>query len=436
MPFQEAGVEQIDLLIVGASQVVTCAGPGPRRGAAMREVGVVADGAVAVAGGRIVAVGPEAELRAWYRARAELDADGGAVLPGLVDPHTHVVYAGDRVGEFERRIGGATYQEIMAEGGGIASTTRATRAASAAQLMAETRRRLDQMLRLGTTTAEAKTGYGLEPAAELRQLEVTAALDAAHPIDLVPTFLGAHAVPPEYAGRADAYVALVVEEMLPAAARWYAASRFAAAGVPMFVDVFCERSAFDVGQSRRVLEAARALGLPLKAHVDEFSELGGLALALELGAVSVDHLDVTGPEGVALLAASPAVGVVIPTVPFNLGGTQFAPARAMVDAGAAIALTTDINPGSAPCPSLPLAMAIACRYQRLLPAEALCAATLNAAHAIGLGDRVGSLEPGKAADVIVLDTPDWRHLAYEFGGNLVRTVVKGGRVVAGAGRGA
>jgi len=422
-------LEPIDLLIRNASQLITCAGPGPRRGAAMRELGVIPGGAVAVRGERIVAVGPEAELRARYSASDELDARGGAVLPGLVDPHTHVVYAGDRVGEFEQRIGGASYQEIMAAGGGIASTARATRAASVAQLVAETRRRLDQMLRLGTTTAEAKSGYGLELAAELRQLEATANLDLSHAVDLVPTFLGAHAVPPEYAGRADAYVELVIEAMLPAAARWHAASHFAAAGTPLFVDVFCERGAFDVAQSRRVLAAAMALGLPLKAHVDEFSELGGLAMALELGAVSVDHLDVTGPEGIALLAASAAVGVVIPTVPFNLGGTQFAPARAMIDAGAAIALTTDINPGSAPCPSLPLAMAIACRYQRLMPAEALIAATLNAAYAVGLGARVGSLEPGKLADLLILDTPDWRHLAYEFGGNLVRSVVKRGRVV-------
>ena len=426
----DAHLEPIDLLIHNASQLITCAGGhGPRRGAAMRELGVIAGGAVAVRGERIVAVGPEAELRTRYSASDELDARGAAVVPGLVDPHTHVVYAGDRVGEFEQRVGGASYQEIMAAGGGIASTARATRAASVAQLVAETRRRLDQMLRLGTTTAEAKSGYGLELAAELRQLEAVANLDLSHAVDLVPTFLGAHAVPPEYAGRSDAYVELVIEEMLPAAARWHAASQFAASGTPLFVDVFCERGAFDVAQSRRVLAAAMALGLPLKAHVDEFSELGGLAMALELGAVSVDHLDVTGPEGIALLAASAAVGVVIPTVPFNLGGTQFAPARAMIDAGAAIALTTDINPGSAPCPSLPLAMAIACRYQRLMPAEALVAATLNAAYAVGLGARVGSLEPGKLADVLILDTSDWRHLAYEFGGNLVRSVVKRGRMV-------
>lgn len=423
-------MDHIDLLVFNTAHVATCAGPpGPRRGAAMADVGLVPGGAVAVGGGRVVAVGPEAELRRRFFPSAELDAGGGAVVPGLVDPHTHLVYAGDRVGEFELRIGGATYQEIMAAGGGIASTARATRAASAERLAAESRRRLDQMLRLGATTVEVKSGYGLETGAELRQLEAVALLDAAHPADLVPTFLGAHALPAEYAGRADAYVDLVVDEMLPLAARWHAASPFAARGVPLFADVFCEAGAFDLAQSRRVLEAARALGLPLKAHVDEFSELGGLAMALELGAVSVDHLDVTGPEGVALLAASPAVGVVIPTVPFNLGGSRYADARAMIDAGAAIALTTDLNPGSAPCPSLPLAMAIACRYQRVLPAEALVAATVNAAHAIGLGERVGSLEPGKQADLLVLDAPDYRYLAYEFGGSPVRTVVKRGAVV-------
>lgn len=395
----------------------------------MRDPGIIVGGAVAVRGEKIVAVGRRDELRRRFRAAEELDVGTAAICPGLVDPHTHVVYAGQRLDEFERRIAGESYEQIMAAGGGIRSTMRATRAASVEQLVAETRPRLDQMLRLGTTTAESKTGYGLETAAELRQLEATAALDAAHPIDLVPTFLGAHAVPPEYAGRAGDYAELVAEEMLPAAAAWYANSSFAAAGVPMFVDVFCERGAFDVAQSRRVLEAARARGLPLKAHVDEFSDIGGLGMALELGCTSVDHLDVTGPAGIARLAASDAVGVAIPAVTLNLGGTHFADARAMLDAGAALALTTDINPGSAPCPSLPLVMALACRYQRLLPAEALLACTVNAAYAVGLGERVGSIEPGKQADIIILAADDYRYLAYEFGGNPVAKVIKRGEVI-------
>jgi imidazolonepropionase len=284
------------------------------------------------------------------------------------------------------------------------------------------------MWALGTTTAEVKSGYGLDSASELKLLRAIELLDQEHPIELVPTFMGAHALPPEYAGRADDYVDLVIREMIPAAAAWYATSRFATSGTPLFADVFCEQSAFDVTQSRRVLEAARAAGMRVKAHVDEFTELGGLAMALELGATSVDHLDASGPDGIAALARSSAVGVVIPAVNFNLGSTHFADARAIVDAGAALALTTDINPGSAPCPSMPLVLAIACRYGRLLPSEALIAGTINAAHAIGLGTRVGSIEPVKQADLLIVAARDYRHLAYQFGGNLVERVIKRGKL--------
>lgn len=420
----------IDLLIHSAAQLVTCASPGgPKRGAAMREVGLIADGAVAITGEQIVAAGPSAELRAHYRAARELDASGRIVCPGFVDPHTHVVFAGDRVAEFEQRIAGASYLEIMAAGGGIAFTTRATRAASLEQLVDATRPRLAAMLAHGTTTAEAKSGYGLDTAAELRLLEACAQLDQTQPLELVPTFMGAHALPPEYRGRPDDYVELVIHEMTPAVAEWYRRSHFVARGTPLFADVFCEQNAFDVAQSRRVLLAARDAGMQLKAHVDEFSELGGLAMALDLGAVSVDHLDATGPDGIARLAGSDAVGVVIPAVNFNLGSAHYANARAMIDAGAALALTTDINPGSAPCPSMQLVLAIACRYQWLLPAEALVAATINAAHAIGLSERVGSIEPGKQADLLIVAAPDYRHLAYQFGGNQVEVVFKRGQRV-------
>jgi imidazolonepropionase len=421
---------KVDLLIHSAAQVVTCASPGgPKRGAAMREVSLIADGAVAIADGRIVAVGRSADLRAAYTGVQQLDITGKVVCPGFVDPHTHVVFTGDRIDEFEQRIQGRSYMEIMAAGGGIAATTRATRAASIEQLVAETRSRLDMMWALGTTTAEVKSGYGLDTTTELKLLRAIELLDKQHPLDLVPTFMGAHALPPEYAGRAHAYVELVIGEMLPAVAEWYRGSHFAANGVPLFTDVFCEQNAFDVEQSRRVLAAARAMGMRLKAHLDEFTELGGLAMALESGATSVDHLDASGPAGIALLARSGAVGVVIPAVNFNLGSTHFANARDMIDAGAALALTTDINPGSAPCPSMPLVMAIACRYQRLLPSEALIASTINAAHAIGMGERIGSLEPGKQADILIVAAPDYRHLAYQFGGNLVERVIKRGKLV-------
>jgi imidazolonepropionase len=419
----------------------------------MQDVGLIADGAIAISDGEIIAVGTSAELRERYMAALTLDAHGKVVCPGFVDPHTHVVYAGDRVNEFELRIKGATYMEIMAAGGGIANTTRATRAASLAELVLETSARLDAMLRLGTTTAEAKTGYGLDTETELKMLRAIEELDQAHPMELVPTFLGAHAIPPEYKGRTDDYVDLIVREMLPAVVAWYRESHFANpeasilslskdavvegrilrqaqdAYPVLFCDVFCEQNAFDVAQSRRVLEAARALGMGIKAHVDEFTSLGGVPMALELGATSIDHLDVTTAEDSARLAQSNTIGVVIPTVNFNLGSTHFANARALIDAGVALALTTDINPGSAPCPSLPLVMAIACRYQHVLPSEALNACTINAAYAIGLGEQVGSLEVGKQADLLIVNAPDYRHLAYQFGVNLVEQVIKRGQII-------
>jgi imidazolonepropionase len=421
----------VDLLIHNARQLATCASPdGPKRGVAMREIDVIADGALAIDGADIVAVGPTAELRASYTAREELDASGCAVCPGFVDSHTHAVYAGDRVDEFEKQLQGVSYLEILAAGGGILSTVRALRAATLETIVAESRPRLDEMLAHGSTTIEVKSGYGLEVESEVKMLQAFDVLDSGHPVDLVPTFLGAHAVPPEYRDRVDDYVTLVTEEMIPAAANWYTRSGFARRIVPLFGDVFCERNAFDADQSRRVLQAALAQGMTVKIHADEFSSIGGVALALELDAVSIDHLDVTTADEISRIAESNTIAVVLPAVSFHLGGDHYADARGLIDAGAALALATDYNPGSAPCPSLPLAMAISCRYQRLLPVEALNAATINAAHAVGLGERVGSLETGKQADVLILDTPDVRHLAYVFGGNPVRHVIKRGKLLS------
>jgi imidazolonepropionase len=317
----------------------------------------------------------------------------------------------------------------MAAGGGIVSTMQATRGASVEELVESTMPRLEMMLRLGTTTVEVKTGYGLDLASELKMLAAIAALDLAQPIDLVPTFMPAHAVPPEFNGRSDAYIEWVVNEMIPAAAEWYRNSHFAEMGRPFFCDVFCEQNAFDLAQSRRVLEAGLAHGLPAKIHADEFTSLGGVGLAVALAATSVDHLDVTTAADIALLAHSDVVGIVLPAVNFNLGSHEFADARALIDAGAAIALSTDINPGSAPCPSVPLVLAIATRYQRLLPAEAVNGATINAAFGVGLAPTIGSLEPGKQADLLLLNCTDYRQLAYQFGGNLVEMVVKNGRIL-------
>jgi len=390
---------------------------------------MIPNGAVAITNGKIIAVGSTTDLLADYSACDTIDASNKVVCPGFVDPHTHLVYAGDRAAEFEMRIIGATYMEIMAAGGGILSTMRATRAATLEQLVASAQHRLDMMLALGTTTVEIKTGYGLDTASELKMLQAIAAIEAAHPMDVVPTFLGAHAVPPEYKGQTDKYIDLIITEMLPAVHKWYMNASFKVQDASLFCDVFCEANAFDPEQSRRVLQTGLELGLPGKIHADEFQNLGGVALAVELGAVSADHLDVTPVAEIEALAASSTIGVVLPAVNFNLGSSHFADARTMVDKGVALALATDFNPGSAPCLSMPLVMAIACRYQRLLPAEALNASTINAAWAIGLGEQLGSIEAGKQADLLILDVPDYRHLAYVFGGNPVSKVYKRGKLV-------
>jgi len=420
-----------DLLIDNAGQLLTLTSPGgPKRGAAMRDLGLVAGGAVAVRDGRIMAVGPSAEVRRAIHADRQIDAGGGTVMPGFVDPHTHLVWAGDRADEFEMRIAGASYMEIMAAGGGIMNTVRHTRAASTDDLAAQTRLRLERMLAHGTTTVEIKTGYGLDVEGELKQWQAIRRLRAETPATLVPTFLGAHAVPAEYRGRADEYVDLVIREMLPTIAQEAARDRIGSPnGMPVFCDVFCEEGAFSVEQSRRILEAAEALGFGAKIHVDEFKPLGGTRLAVELGAVSADHLVCTPPDEVELLAHSNVVAVALPGTPFGLGHHDYTPARAIVDAGGALALATDCNPGTCWCESMQLVLALACRYLRLTPAEAISAATINAAHAVGLGGEVGSLEPSKRADVIILAAPSYTHLGYRFGTNLVRTVIAGGRVI-------
>lgn len=415
-----------DLLIHNTSQLVTCASAnGPKRGAEMLDTGIINGGAVAISDGMIVAVGHSEELTREVDADRFLDAGEQAVCPGLVDPHTHIVFAGDRLNEFELKIKGADYLEILASGGGIISTVKNTRAASVNELVSQSRARLDKMLSCGTTTVEIKTGYGLDLETELKMLEVIAELDRNHPMDIVPTFLPAHAFPPEFKDTPDTYVDLICREMLPRAWEWYQSSDFY--GVrPFYCDVFCEKGAFTLDQSRQVLETARDLGFSLKAHVDEFTNLGGSRTAIEMNAVSIDHLDAISDEEISQLAHSQTVGVVTPTVNFNFGSAEFADARKLIDAGCAVALSTDFNPGSAPCPSQPMAMAIACRYQKLLPAEALNAATINAAYAIGMGELVGSIEVGKQADLLILDAVDHRLISNEFGGSLISSVFKRG----------
>jgi imidazolonepropionase len=418
---------ECDLVIHDARQLLTLSSPdGPRRGRAMQELGIIEDGAVAIRGDRIASLGHTSEVLAEAGDGASLiDASDKVVMPGFVDPHTHLVFAGDRASEFEMRLQGASYMEIMAAGGGIMNTVRATREASLDRLVHQSRERLDRMLAHGTTTAEAKTGYGLDTEDELKMLEAIRLLDESHPVDLVPTFLGAHAVPAEYQGRAEDYVELVVDEMLPTVER----EGYLAGEMLPFCDVFCEEGAFSVEQSRRILEKARDLGMGLKIHTDEFKSLGGTALAVELGATSADHLACTTDREIELLAHSGTIGVLLPGTPFGLAEDHYSPARKMIDAGVAVALATDLNPGTCYCESMPFIMALACRQMGMTPAEAIAASTINAAFAIGLGHEVGSLELGKKADLLILDVPDYRHLAYRFGSNPVETVIKAGRII-------
>ncbi len=427
-------MQPVDLIIHNAGQLVTCASFGkPKRGKDLRDVGIIENGAVAISGGKFAGVGPTAEILRQFQADDTIDVDGKVVCPGFVDPHTHMVYAGDRLNEFELKIQGADYLEILTNGGGIISTVNNTREASVEELTRQSLNRLDKMLECGTTTCEIKTGYGLDAETELKMLGVIEELDRTHAIDIVPTFLAAHAVPPEFKQQPEKYVNLICDSMLSSAWKWFVESSFHGR-TPFYCDVFCENGAFTLAQATKILETAKSLGFKLKAHVDQFNNVGGSRMAIELGAVSIDHLDAISDEEISMLATSGTIGIVIPTENFNAGKTKFADARKLIDSGCAVALTTDYNPGSAPCPSIPMAMAIACRYQKLLPGEALNAASINAAFSIGLGKTHGSTEVGKQADLLQLDATDFRMISNEFGGNLVASAFKNGKLAHQTGR--
>lgn len=412
-----------DLIIDGCVEVVTGEpglGDGP--------VGVLAHGAVAAAGGRIVWVGPTARLATEVAPAPDarrLEARGQVALPGFVDTHTHLLFAGSRAHEYALRARGATYQEIAAAGGGILATVRATRAASVDELVALARPRLDLMLRHGTTTAEAKSGYGLTTADELKMLEALRRLDAEHPLSIVPTFCGAHEVPPEYAGRTDAYVDLVVAEMLPEVAR---------RGLARYVDVFCEEGVFSVAQARRVLAAGARHGLRAKFHADEFVTLGGAELAAEVRALSADHLLRARLEGIARMRDADVTAVLLPGTAFFLG-LPYAPARRFLETGIRVALGSDFNPGSSMGCNLQLVTTMAVSQMKMSPEEALLGVTRHAAHALGLEAEIGTLRAGKACDVVLADVPSWTHLSYVYGVNHVSAVVKAGRLAWARDRG-
>ncbi len=398
------------LLIRDLAQVATPGGRGgPLRGVGLRDVQVVENAFVLCREGKVEAVGSMSDLPSNLGGVDEIDGRGLAAIPGLVDCHTHACFAGDRVNEFSLRAGGASYEELHAAGGGILSTVRATRAAGEAELARATVRHRAWMRGHGTTTFEGKSGYGLDRATELAQLRAIRTAGG------VPTWLGAHTVPPEFEG-ADDYLDFLLAEVLPEAAALAEAA-----------DVFLERGSFDAPQARRYLEACRAMGLTLRLHGDQFTESGAIALAIDLDARSVDHLEATGPAGVAELAASDVTGVLLPASALFLG-RPMPPARDLADAGGLIALATDFNPGSAFCDSLPLVLSLACTQMGLAPEEALVAATVNAAHVLARADRIGRLYPGFAADIVLLGASDWRHIAYHLAGDIVHTVVERGAV--------
>jgi imidazolonepropionase len=413
------------MLIHSAAQLLSLAGP-PQRGKELGNLNIITDGAVLIQEGKIRAVGSSEELRSTYHEEPEIDVSGRVVMPGFVDPHTHVIWAGDRALEFEMRLEGKTYMEIMEAGGGILSTVRATREASVNSLLEQTKERMWQMFYHGTTTIEAKTGYGLETDTELRMLDVLLTLDREGPWDLALTFLGAHAIAPEFKNDPQGYTKHVCEMMLPVLSNWYQTH---AEDRPLpFVDVFCETGAFDLKQTREILETAKGLGFPLKVHADEFDRLGGTELAVELGATSADHLVASTKADLKALGASDTVAVALPGTPFGLAEDEYTPADKILTAGGILALASDLNPGTTWCENMQMMIALACRYMDLTPAQAIAAATLNAAAAVDMDDRVGSIEEGKQADLLILNVPDYRHLGYRYGTNLVHTVIKKGAV--------
>lgn len=428
----------VDLLVGPAAQVVTPpSGDGrPPAGPAQGRLVQISNGAVAVRGKDIVDVGPYDEVVARVDPASTFDARGCTVLPGFVDPHTHLCFAGWRAEEFERRLAGASYQEILATGGGILDTVRHTRAASEVELACLVRARLLEVLGFGTTTVEIKSGYGLTTSDELKMLRaIRRAADPGDDLDgtwpggelvlpeVVPTFLGAHAVPAEYRDDPDAYVDRVIDEMLPAVAR---------EGLAQYVDVFCEVGVFDLEQTRRIALAAQELGFRIRLHVDEMAPLGGAGLAAELGAISADHLLHVREEDIPRLRAAGTVATLLPGTAFFLR-ESYAPARKLIEAGVPLALATDYNPGTHPAGNMALVMAIACIEMGLTPAEALVASTLGAAHALERGNRVGSIEPGKQADLVILEAPSYEHLAYRLGTAQIVAVVKAGKIVPSGG---
>ncbi len=409
---------KVDLLIKNCAEIHTLKGPDrPRIGDEMRDTGRLENGAIVVKNHRIINVGPSKEIEKNHDARETVDATGKTVIPGFVDPHTHLIYSGSRENELKMKIQGKTYMEILKEGGGILSTVNSTRRASKQELKEEALKRLDTMLRHGTTTAEAKRGYGLDMENEIKCLEVINELNETHPIDLIPTYLGAHSLPPEFSDPGE-YIDFCTHEVIP---------KIAEEGLAKYCDVFCEKGVFTAEESRKLLSEAKKLGLKIRVHADEIENIGCSTMAAELDAISVEHLVKTGEEDIKMMAEAGTMGILLPGTPFMLMEKEYAPARKMIDNEMAVALATDLNPN---CwtESMQMIITLACLQMKMTPSEALTAATFNAAKAVEKDD-IGSLEKGKKADFLVLDVPNHQHIPYRFGGNLVKEVYKDGKKV-------
>jgi len=417
---------QVELLIENADESVTLQGGSqkPLLGEQMKNLGIINNSSIAINEGKIVAVGKTREIKAKFEAKETVDAEGKVVMPGFVDPHTHLVFAGSRAEEFEMRIQGSTYMEILERGGGILKTVRETREASRDELLESSRKTLDTMLEHGTTTMEAKSGYGLTRTNEVKCLEVMKVLNEKHPVDIVPTFLGAHAIPPEYKNNAGQYVGLIINEMIP---------EVASRRLAEFCDVFCEKGVFDLRQSGEILLRGKEQGLTPKLHADEMTRLGGAELAAEVGAISASHLLFASDNGLRAMAKQGVMAILLPGASFSLMTGRYADARKMISWGVGVALGTDYNP-SCWIESQQIVIALACHQMRLTPSEAITAATINAAHAINRAHTVGSLEAGKKADIAILDVPNHRFLGYRFGTNLIDKVIKDGKLVVDEGK--
>jgi imidazolonepropionase len=412
-------------LISGASQLLTLRGRGVRRGTALANVGLIKNGALLISDGLIVAIGPYAQVEAHALARAaqRLDAAGRVVLPGFVDSHTHLIHAASRADEYELRITGASYEEIAKRGGGILNSVNKLRAATSETLKQRAHSALKQFAAYGTTTIEAKSGYGLDLASELKILKLHKELSAEQPLDIASTFLGAHVIPAEFRSRpsgAEEYISLLIDKLLP---------EIAAQKLAEYCDVFCERGAFNLAQSKQILAAGKRYGLTPRIHSEQLSRTGGTQLAVKLGAASCDHLEKINRADIRALAKSKTVATLLPGCDFHLGLKQYAPARDLIDAGAIVALATDYNPGTSPTVSMPMILSLACTQLRMTPAEAVSAATINPAYSLGREKQIGSLEVGKLADIAIFDVDDYREIPYYFGMNTCHTTIKRGRIV-------